>query len=239
LLGDTAVKHATLFSVLFLSSSILSSAAEEGDAASGGRAFRACAACHSLELDRNMTGPSLAGVSNRKAGGLPSFLRYSDAIKQSGVIWNDQSLDRYLENPAQFIPGNHMTFAGIPDGKTRADIVAFLKQAGTAGSGDQKAAEGQMGGMSGMQRSAPNLKSVGASSRIKAISYCRDSFKVTTQDGKSRDFWERNLRFKTDSSEDGPNKDAPAIVSAGMMGDRASVIFSSPDEMAQFIKREC
>jgi cytochrome c len=232
------MKHTGFVAALILSSSIFPGAAEEGDADIGARAFRACAACHSLELNRNMTGPSLAGVANRKAGDLASFPRYSDAIKQSGVVWNDQSLDRYLENPAQFIPGNHMTFPGIPDGKTRADIIAFLKQSGDAGA--TKSAQSPMGGgMAGMGRAAPPLKSVEASARVKAIAYCRDTFKVTTEDGKSRDFWERNLRFKTDSSEEGPNKGAPAIVAAGMMGDRAAVIFSSPEEIAQFITRQC
>jgi cytochrome c len=229
------MKHTTFVAALILSASILPSAAEEGDAAAGQRAFRACAACHSVELDRNMTGPSLAGVANRKAGNLASFPRYSDAMKQSGVVWTDQSLDRYLENPAQFIPGNHMTFPGIPDGNTRADIIAFLKGAGT----EQKVGQSQMGGMGGMQRGTPKLKSVDASGRVKSISYCRDTFHVTTEDGKSRDFWERNLRFKTDSSEDGPAKGVPAIVAAGMMGDRAAVIFSSPEEITRFITPQC
>lgn len=221
--------------VIVLGASALPSAGEEADVTAGERAFRVCTACHSMELNRNMTGPSLAGVANRKAGNLASFPRYSDAMKQSGVVWTDQSLDRYLENPAQFIPGNHMTFPGIPDGKTRADIIAFLKVTDN----EQKAGQSRMGGMAGMQRAAPNLKSVGASGRVKSISYCRETFHVTTEDGKSRDFWERNLRFKTDSSDDGPSKDAPAIVAAGMMGDRASVIFSDPDEIAKFITHQC
>jgi cytochrome c len=232
------MKHVNVIAALLLCWSAVPGAAEEGDADTGARAFRACAACHSLELDRNMTGPSLAGVANRKAGDLASFPRFSDALKQSGVVWNEQSLDRYLENPAQFIPGNHMTFPGIPDGKTRADIIAFLKQSGETRAA--KSAQSPMGGgMGGMGRAAAPLKNVEASARVKAIAYCRDTFKVTTEDGKSRDFWERNLRFKTDSSEDGPNKGAPAIVAAGMMGDRASVIFSSPEELARFISRQC
>ena len=217
---------------------VTSAYAEEPDAAAGARAFRACAACHSVEQNRNMTGPSLAGVADRKAGTLPSFTRYSDALKQSGVTWNAESLDRYLENPAQFIPGNHMTFPGIPDPQTRANIIAFLKQSGATRS--TATDSGMPGGMGGMgQRSVPNLKTLAANARVKEIAYCRDTFKVTTQDGTSREFWERNLRFKTDSSDDGPAKGAPAIVAAGMMGDRASVIFSSPEEIGEFIKGQC
>ena len=225
---------ATLFFCLLVSSSF----AQEGDVALGARAFRACAACHSVDANRNMTGPSLADIWNRKAGSLSSFSRYSDAMKSSDVIWNEKTLDGYLENPAQFMPGNHMTFPGVPDEKTRKSIIAFLKEGGTK-SGDQQNAQGQMGGMPGMQRAVPKLKTAADSSRIKSISYCHDTFKVTTFDGKARDFWERNLRFKTDSSEDGPDKDAPAILNAGMMGDRASVIFSSPEEISRFIVRGC
>jgi len=56
---------------------------------------------------------------------------------------------------------------------------------------------------------------------------------------RSREFWERNLRFKTDSSEEGPENDAPAILAGGMLGDRASVVFASPDEISRFIKPQC
>jgi len=214
-----------------------------GDATQGARVFRACAACHSLEANKSMTGPSLSGVWNRKAGDLPSFSRYSEAMKRSDVIWNDDTLDRYLKNPAQFMPGNHMTFPGIPDDKARADIVAFLKQSGTASAHDQsQPMQGGMdvaGGMGGMHRGPPKLKNAEASARVKSITYCRDTFTVVTQDGNSRRFWERNLRFKTDSSDDGPDKDHPAIVAAGMMGDRASVIFASPTEFSAFISEHC
>jgi len=225
---------ATLFFCLLGSSGF----AAEGDVALGARAFRACAACHSVEANRNLTGPSLADIWDRKAGSLSSFPRYSDSMKSSDVIWNEKTLDGYLENPAQFMPGNHMTFPGVPDERTRKSIIAFLKEA-AGKSGDQQSAQAPMGGMPGMQRSVPNLKTATDTSRIKSISYCHDTFKVTTFDGKTRDFWERNLRFKTDSSEEGPDKDAPAIVNAGMMGDRASVIFSSPEEISRFIVRGC
>jgi cytochrome c2 len=112
--------------VLCLSASPVVS--EEGDVALGARAFRACAACHSVEANRNMTGPSLAGIWNRQAGSLPSFPRYSDVMKSSGVVWNDKTLDEYLKNPSEFMPGNHMTFPGVPDEKIRSGIIAFLKQ---------------------------------------------------------------------------------------------------------------
>jgi cytochrome c len=212
----------------------------DGDAKTGARIFRACAACHSLEPGRNMTGPSLAGVWNRKAGELSSFSRYSDAMKKSDLVWDEKNLDAYLKNPAAFLPGNHMTFPGIPDDKARGDVIAFLKD--SAAAPDIRSAQnqmGEMGGMSGMHRGLPKLKNVEASARVKSITYCRDTFTVTTADGKSREFWERNLRFKTDSSDEGPNKNAPAILAAGMMGDRASVIFAEPEEISRFITHNC
>jgi cytochrome c len=60
--------------------------AVEGNPSRGQRAFGACAACHSLQPDQNMTGPSLAGVWNRKAGSLASFSRYSIALKSANFV---------------------------------------------------------------------------------------------------------------------------------------------------------
>src|SRR5262245_24861929 len=71
--------------------------AEPGDATRGERMYRACVACHSLEPNRNMTGPSLAEIWNRKAGSLPSFPRYSPALKSAGIIWTDDTLDEWIK----------------------------------------------------------------------------------------------------------------------------------------------
>jgi len=240
------MKHAGAICLALSISSSVFAQSTGNETSLGARVFRACAACHSLEKDRNMTGPSLAGIWNRKAGTLASFPRYSNAMKHSGITWDQQSLDGYLKNPSEFMPGNHMTYPGVPDEKARSSVIAFLKSAAEIPSDQNQAAQSQPGmgsmpgGMGGMQgRAAPKLKTVDASSRIKSITYCRDTFRVTTEDGKSREFWERNLRFKTDSSEEGPEKDAPAILAGGMLGDRASVVFASPDEISRFIKPQC
>src|SRR6266568_395338 len=84
-----------MLTLAFLSSAL----AQNGEATRGQGDFRACAPCHSLEPDRNMTGPSLACLWGRKAGSLPSFERYSDALKSSGIIWDDPSLDGWLTDP--------------------------------------------------------------------------------------------------------------------------------------------
>jgi cytochrome c len=104
------------------------------NSARGQRVFSACAACHSLQPDQNMTGPSLGGVWGRKAGSLASFLRYSPALQSSNIVWNDKTLDDWIADPEHLVPGNQMTFAGIKDARQRADLLAFLKEANKAGS---------------------------------------------------------------------------------------------------------
>ena len=94
-------------------------------------------------------------------------------------------------------------------------------------------------GMMGGAGSVPNLRKLDPEDRVKTIQYCKDTYKVTTEDGKTRDFWERNLRFKTDSSDEGPEKGAPALVDAGMMGDRADVIFAEPGEISTRVEEKC
>jgi len=214
--------------------------AEPGDAARGAPMYRACVACHSLEPNRNMTGPSLAEIWNRRAGSLPSFPRYSPALKSSGIIWNDDTLDEWIKDPQHFIPGNTMTFPGMKDARQRADMLAFLKEASQPGHAPRAAQGGNpMGGMTMGGGAVPNLKTLDPQDRVQSINHCGDTYKVTTADGKMRDFWERNLRFKTDVSDDGPQKGAPALVDAGMMGDRADVILGSPEEISGFIADRC
>ena len=214
--------------------------AADGNAARGQRVFGACAACHSLQPDQNMTGPSLASLWGRKAGTLPSFDRYSPALKSANVVWNDKTLDEWIEDPQHLVPDNQMTFAGIKDGRQRADLLAFLKQVTQPGASvaQQGGQTGGMGGMMGGGR-VPNLKKLDPEDRVQAISYCKDTYTITTADGQTRKFWERNLRLKTDASGDGPQKNAPALVGAGMMGDRADVIFADPSEISGFIASKC
>lgn len=215
-------------------------AADQGDPARGAQLYRACAACHSLEPDRNMTGPSLHGLWGRRAGGLASFTRYSPALKAADLSWGAQTLNPWLQDPAHFIPGNRMTFAGIKDAKARADLIAYLEQASSGAVQAQPGTSGSpMEGMTMGGRTAPNLKALAPADRVQTITHCRDTYKVTTADGQTQDFWERNLRFKTDSSAEGPEKGAPAIAGAGMMGDRASVIFADPEEISAFITPRC
>lgn len=95
------------------------SAVAEGDPEKGKQAYRACLSCHSLEPGRHMTGPSLADTWGRKVGRVEGFTRYSDALRSSGIVWNAETLDAWLENPRALIPGNRMTFRGIANRQAR------------------------------------------------------------------------------------------------------------------------
>ena len=221
--------------------------ASEGDPTRGQRMFAACAACHSLEPDRNMTGPSLARLWGRKAGTLPSFSRYSPALKSANIEWNDKTLDEWIADPQHVVPGNQMTFSGIKDARQRSDLLAFLKEA--TQTGGSQLAQGRGGGMGGMMGGkmggmmgggqAPNLRKLEPSDRVQSISHCNDTFTVTTADGTTHKFWERNLRLKVDTSDEGPEKNAPALIGAGMMGDRADIIFADPGEISGLIVAKC
>jgi cytochrome c len=206
-----------------------------GDAARGSRVFGQCAACHSVSPGEHMTGPSLAKVWNRKAAGVDGFLRYSEALKRAAVVWNEATLDRWLVNPENLVPGTSMTFSGIKEAKDRQDVIAYLKAVS-----EGKAPEAQRGrGMMGMRREKLDLRKAPAGGLVTAITHCGDTYTVGTADGKTQKIWEFNLRFKTDSSKLGPLPGKPVAVGAGMQGDRASVVFASPKEISEFIKQSC
>ena len=96
-----------------------------GDAAAGRLVYRKCQACHSMDAGKNMLGPSLAGIRGRKAGAEPGY-NYSAAMKQSGLVWDDKTLDAYLADPQKLVPGNKMPFPGLKTDHDRADIIAYL-----------------------------------------------------------------------------------------------------------------
>ncbi len=104
------------------------SAAAEGDLASGEKLFKRCKACHSLEAGKKKVGPSLAGVFGRTAGTLEGF-KFSKAMIASEVVWDEETIDQYLEKPKTFIPKNKMAFPGFKKPEQRADIIAYLKEA--------------------------------------------------------------------------------------------------------------
>ncbi len=98
-----------------------------GDLENGRRVFARCRSCHTIvEGGPNMTGPNLFGVFGRTAGAHPNF-NYSNAVRQAGFAWDAEKLDQWLTRPRDFLPGNKMSFAGIPMPDERRDLIAYLK----------------------------------------------------------------------------------------------------------------
>ncbi|MFC7398493.1 c-type cytochrome [Chelatococcus sp. GCM10030263] len=92
----------------------------------GERLFRTrCASCHSIEPGQNRIGPPLAGVFGRAAGSVAGA-RYSEALRTSGLTWNEETLNTYLANPRQAVPGTTMTI-GLSNADQRNAIIAYLR----------------------------------------------------------------------------------------------------------------
>lgn len=98
-----------------------------GDPAAGEKVFRKCKACHFADKDKNKTGPHLVGIIGRPAAGVESFKKYSDAMRESGIVWTPETLDPYLENPKKYLKGGNMAFVGLRKPKDREDVIAYLK----------------------------------------------------------------------------------------------------------------
>lgn len=99
-----------------------------GDPVAGQKVFNKCKTCHEVDQLKNKVGPELVGIFGRKAGSAPDF-KYSDAMKNSGIIWNEQTLAQYVKDPKGFIPGNKMAFPGLKSDQEVDDLLAYLKQA--------------------------------------------------------------------------------------------------------------
>lgn len=100
----------------------------DGDPARGKRAFLQCVMCHSAVLGGHKLGPSLARIWGRKAATVEGFWNYSDALKQTDIIWDAKTLNTWLISPQAMVPGTSMRIQGIEEAEDRQDIIAYLKQ---------------------------------------------------------------------------------------------------------------
>ena len=105
--------------------------ADAGDVKKGKKVFRKCKACHTVDAGKNNVGPSLHGVMGRAAGSVAGF-KYSDAMMNSGLTWDAETLKKFVDKkaggPKAMVPGTKMTFAGLPE-KKLDDLVAYLETA--------------------------------------------------------------------------------------------------------------
>ena len=105
--------------------------AQDGNVEDGAEVYKKCRACHDVgPTAKNKVGPLLNDIINRKAGTIEGFA-YSEANKaqgEKGLVWTEEVLFKYLENPLTFMPGTKMAFAGLKDAQDRKDLIAYLKQ---------------------------------------------------------------------------------------------------------------
>ncbi|HJS32193.1 MAG TPA: cytochrome c family protein [Alphaproteobacteria bacterium] len=108
------------------------SGALAADPERGRQIFRKCVTCHTVEVNgRNRVGPRLHGIFGRVAGGVSDF-NYSPALKNSGIIWDERTLDAYLKDSEGFVPGTKM-YGGLTLDEDRADLIAYLRRATVSG----------------------------------------------------------------------------------------------------------
>lgn len=120
-------------SALLLSSAV---GAAAQDAAAGEKVFNKCKACHAVgEGATNKVGPQLNGVIDRKAGAVEGY-NYSPALKKAaeeGLVMSEENIAKWVSSPKAFVPGNKMSFVGLPKEQEVKDVIAYLGQFGADG----------------------------------------------------------------------------------------------------------
>jgi cytochrome c len=107
--------------------------AQAQDLAAGETSFKKCLPCHAVGADaKNKVGPLLNGLEGRKSGSIEGY-NYTDANKNSGITWSEDTFKEYITNPRAKIPGTKMVFAGINSENERANLWAYLKQFDASG----------------------------------------------------------------------------------------------------------
>ena len=98
-----------------------------GDPKEGEAVFKKyCAVCHTTEEGKNKVGPSLHGVVGRHSASLSNY-SYSDAMKKADKTWDEKTLDAYLTNPREMVPGTKMVFVGLKKEQDRQNVISYLE----------------------------------------------------------------------------------------------------------------
>lgn len=99
-----------------------------GDVAAGEKVYRKCKACHVVNKEQNRVGPHLVGIFGRTAGTVEGF-RYSKAMVASGIVWTEETIGAYLQDPKGYIKGNRMAFPGLKKEVDVVNVIAYMKEA--------------------------------------------------------------------------------------------------------------
>lgn len=99
----------------------------QGDPEAGEKVFNKCRACHVVDKEQNRVGPYLMGVVGRPAGSVEGF-KYSEAMANSGIVWEEETLTAYLADPKAVVPGGRMAFAGLKKEEDVQNVIAYLEQ---------------------------------------------------------------------------------------------------------------
>jgi cytochrome c len=118
----------TMTAIAAMSIAATATIAAAQDVAAGQHSFNKCLPCHAIGPDaENKIGPELNGLDGRHSGTAPNY-SYSDANKNSGIVWNEETFAEYIKDPRAKIPGTKMIFAGIKNEQEIKDLWAYIKQ---------------------------------------------------------------------------------------------------------------
>ena len=109
---------------------VASASAIAADVKKGKKVFKKCKVCHSIkEGKKHKQGPNLYGVFGRTSGTAEGFKKYSDAMKEAAIVWDEETIRAYITDPKGYIPKNKMAFNGVRKEKDRDNLLAYLKEA--------------------------------------------------------------------------------------------------------------